>query len=107
VCRYGYEDFGAIHRIACGMISFNVKLTDEAAHAFSHDRISGKSGAAYHRCVYGYLYPVGFPTLRRTIQKIGKPWGKKGETPVVMTTGARYALSLISAITSKRPARRR
>ena len=52
-------------------------------------------------------YPVGFPTLRRTIQKIGKPWGKKGETPVVMTTGARYALSLISAITSKRPARRR
>jgi transposase len=31
----------------------------------------------------------------------GKTWGKKGQTPVVETTGARYGMSLISAITAK------
>ena len=31
----------------------------------------------------------------------GTTWGKKGETPVVVATGARYGMSLISAITSK------
>ena len=31
----------------------------------------------------------------------GRTWGKKGETPVVETTGARHGISLISAITSK------
>ena len=30
-----------------------------------------------------------------------RTWGKKGETPVVETTGARHGISLISAITSK------
>src|ERR1700681_3009049 len=31
----------------------------------------------------------------------GRTWGKKGETPVVSSTGARYRMSLISAITSR------
>jgi transposase len=31
----------------------------------------------------------------------GRTWGKKGETPVVETTGARHGMSLISAITSR------
>jgi hypothetical protein len=31
----------------------------------------------------------------------GRTWGKKGETPIVETTGARRAMSLISAITSR------
>lgn len=37
----------------------------------------------------------------RSDHHAGRTWGKKGETPVVTTTGARYAMSLISAITSK------
>jgi transposase len=37
----------------------------------------------------------------RSDHHAGRTWGKKGETPVVATTGARYAMSLISAITSK------
>jgi transposase len=31
----------------------------------------------------------------------GRTWGKKGSTPVVETTGARYRMSLISAINSR------
>jgi len=31
----------------------------------------------------------------------GRTWGKKGETPVVASTGARYGMSLISAVTSR------
>src|SRR5215475_7177655 len=31
----------------------------------------------------------------------GRTWGKKGETPVVLSTGARYGMSLISAVTSR------
>jgi transposase len=31
----------------------------------------------------------------------GRTWGKKGETPIVVATGARHGMSLISAITSK------
>ena len=31
----------------------------------------------------------------------GKTWGVRGETPVVKTTGARFSLNMISAITSK------
>jgi transposase len=31
----------------------------------------------------------------------GRTWAKKGETPIVMATGARHGMSLISAITSK------
>ena len=31
----------------------------------------------------------------------GHTWAKKGETPIVMATGARHGMSLISAITSK------
>jgi transposase len=37
----------------------------------------------------------------RSDHHAGRTWGKKGETPVVATTGARHAMSLISAITSK------
>ena len=37
----------------------------------------------------------------RSDHHAGRTWGKKGVTPVVATTGARYAMSLISAITSK------
>src|SRR5712691_3596156 len=31
----------------------------------------------------------------------GRTWGRKGETPVVSSTGARYRMSLISAVTSR------
>jgi len=31
----------------------------------------------------------------------GRSWGKKGETPIVSSTGARYRMSLISAVTSR------
>jgi transposase len=31
----------------------------------------------------------------------GRTWGKKGETPIVASTGARYRMSLISAVTSR------
>jgi transposase len=37
----------------------------------------------------------------RSDHHAGRTWSKKGETPVVVTTGARHAMSLISAITSK------
>src|ERR1700676_1931198 len=37
----------------------------------------------------------------RSDHHAGRTWGKKGETPVVETTGARHGISLISAITSK------
>ena len=37
----------------------------------------------------------------RSDHHAGRTWGKKGETPIVSTTGARYAMSLISAITAK------
>ena len=38
----------------------------------------------------------------RSDHHAGRTWGKKGETPVVETTGARHGISLISAIISKR-----
>jgi len=38
---------------------------------------------------------------RRSDHHAGRTWGKKGETPVVSSTGARYRMSLISAITSR------
>ena len=31
----------------------------------------------------------------------GRTWGQKGETPIVSSTGARYRMSLISAVTSR------
>ena len=37
----------------------------------------------------------------RSDHPAGRTWGKKGETPIVETTGARHGISLISAITSK------
>jgi transposase len=37
----------------------------------------------------------------RSDHHAGSTWGKKGVTPVVSATGARHAMSLISAITSK------
>jgi transposase len=37
----------------------------------------------------------------RSDHHAGRTWGKKGETPIVTATGARHAMSLISAITSK------
>ena len=37
----------------------------------------------------------------RSDHHVGRTWGKKGETPVVMSTGARYRMSLISAVTSR------
>lgn len=60
-----------------------------------------------------------YPKIRKMVQKegadiyfgdaahmrsdhhAGRTWGKKGQTPVVESTGARHGLSLISAITSK------
>jgi transposase len=37
----------------------------------------------------------------RSDHHAGRTRGKKGETPVVLSTGARYSMSLISAITSR------
>ena len=37
----------------------------------------------------------------RSDHHAGRSWGKRGETPVIATTGARHAMSLLSAITSK------
>src|ERR1700692_593285 len=37
----------------------------------------------------------------RSDHHAGRSWGQKGETPVVEATGARYGMSLISAITSR------
>jgi len=37
----------------------------------------------------------------RSDHHAGRTWGKRGETPIVETTGARYGMSLISAITAK------
>src|ERR1700704_6728707 len=38
----------------------------------------------------------------RSDHHAGRTWGKKGETPIVSSTGARYRMSLISAVTSRR-----
>src|SRR5713101_5834161 len=37
----------------------------------------------------------------RSDHHAGRTWGRKGDTPIVATTGARHGMSLISAITSK------
>ena len=37
----------------------------------------------------------------RSDHHAGRTWGKKGETPVVLSTGARHRMSLISAVTSR------
>ena len=37
----------------------------------------------------------------RSDHHAGRSWGKKGETPVVASTGARYRMSLISAVTAR------
>ena len=37
----------------------------------------------------------------RSDHHAGRTWGKKGQTPIVETTGARHGMSLISAITSR------
>ena len=37
----------------------------------------------------------------RSDHHAGKSWGKQGRTPIVTSTGARYGMSLISAITAK------
>jgi hypothetical protein len=37
----------------------------------------------------------------RSDHHAGRTWGKKGETPVVLSTGSRHRMSMISAITSK------
>ena len=37
----------------------------------------------------------------RSDHHAGRTWGKKGETPVVKTTGARHGMSLISAISAR------
>jgi len=37
----------------------------------------------------------------RSDHHAGRTWGKKGQTPIVSTTGARYGMSLLSAITSR------
>src|SRR5450631_2367831 len=37
----------------------------------------------------------------RSDHHAGRTWAKKGETPIVLATGSRHGMSLISAITSK------
>jgi hypothetical protein len=38
----------------------------------------------------------------RSDHHAGRTWGRRGETPVVQATGARYGMSLISAVTLQR-----
>ena len=44
---------------------------------------------------------IGDAAHMRSDHHSGRTWGKKGETPVVLRTGARYGMSLISAVTSR------
>src|SRR5271166_4093858 len=44
---------------------------------------------------------LAMPPIMRSDHHSGRTWGKKGETPVVKTTGACHRMSLISAITSR------
>ena len=37
----------------------------------------------------------------RSDHHAGRTWGKKGETPIVVSTGARHGVSMISAVTSR------
>ena len=37
----------------------------------------------------------------RSDHHAGRTWGRRGETPVVRATGARYGMSLISAVTAR------
>lgn len=37
----------------------------------------------------------------RSDHHAGRTWGKKGETPIVASTGARYRMSLLSAVTAR------
>ena len=37
----------------------------------------------------------------RSVRRAGRTWGRRGETPVVQATGARYGMSLISAVTAR------
>ena len=37
----------------------------------------------------------------RSDHHAGRTWGRRGETPVVQATGARYGMSLISAVTAR------
>src|SRR3989304_5823916 len=37
----------------------------------------------------------------RSDRHSGRTWGRKGETPVIVSTGARYRMSLISAVTAR------
>ena len=43
----------------------------------------------------------GDATHMRSDHHAGRTWGKRGETPIVETTGARHRMSLISAITAR------
>src|SRR6266849_1247312 len=44
---------------------------------------------------------IGDAAHMRSDHHSGRTWGRKGETPVVLSTGARYRMSLISAVTSR------
>jgi transposase len=48
----------------------------------------------------GQIY-FGDAAHLRSDHHSGRTWGKKGETPVVSSTGARFRMSLISAITAR------
>lgn len=51
--------------------------------------------------ILGAAIYFGDAAHMRSDHHAGRTWGKKGETPIVETTGARYGMSLISAITAK------
>ncbi len=55
-------------------------------------RIAIKQGAEIH---------FGDAASMRSDHHSGRTWGKKGETPAVVSTGARYSLSLISTVTAR------
>ena len=56
-------------------------------------------------CLLAFFYFVEFffadEAGVRSDYHSGTTWGKRGQTPVVSSTGARYRMSLISAVTSR------
>ena len=65
-----------------------------AEYALSKNQGDGPDGQV------GDIY-FGDAAHIRSDHHAGRTWGKIGETPIVEATGARYGMSLISAITSR------
>ena len=71
---------------------------DEAL--MQHNGSSGNTRGSNARREKADIY-FGDAAHMRSDHHAGRTWGKKGETPVVLSSGARYSMSLISAVTSR------